>query len=105
VGFFEEENKKLGEISTSGNFKRGKGLSKKLKAMDEEYADFVAKKIKPATPLLLAVIVTQLVATLITVYGILLPAMGWTLALLVLGICSATVCDNRFCKSATLQIT
>jgi H+-transporting ATPase len=41
--------------------------------------------VKPATPLLFAVIVTQLVATLITVYGILLPAMGWTLALLVWG--------------------
>jgi len=41
--------------------------------------------VKPAKPLLLAVIVTQLAATLITVYGILLPAMGWTLALLVWG--------------------
>ena len=41
--------------------------------------------VKPATPLLLAVIVTQLVATLITVYGVLLPAMGWTLALFVWG--------------------
>jgi H+-transporting ATPase len=41
--------------------------------------------VKPAKPLLLAVIITQLVATLITVYGILLPAMGWTLALLVWG--------------------
>jgi H+-transporting ATPase len=41
--------------------------------------------VKPATPLLLAVILTQLTATLITVYGILLPAMGWGLALLVWG--------------------
>jgi H+-transporting ATPase len=41
--------------------------------------------VKPAKPLLFAVIVTQLVATIITVYGILLPAMGWTLALLVWG--------------------
>jgi H+-transporting ATPase len=41
--------------------------------------------VKPAKPLLLAVIITQLVATIITVYGILLPAMGWTLALLVWG--------------------
>ena len=41
--------------------------------------------VKPAKPLLLAVVVTQLVATLITVYGILLPAMGWKLALLVWG--------------------
>jgi phosphomannomutase len=47
VGFFEDENKKLGEISSSGNFKRGKGLSKKLKGMDEEYANFVAERIKP----------------------------------------------------------
>jgi H+-transporting ATPase len=41
--------------------------------------------VKPAKPLLFAVITTQLVATLITVYGILLPAMGWTLALIVWG--------------------
>jgi H+-transporting ATPase len=41
--------------------------------------------VKPAKPLLLAVVITQMVATLITVYGILLPAMGWTLALLVWG--------------------
>jgi phosphomannomutase len=47
VGFFEDENQKLGEISSSRNFKRGKGLSKKLRGMDEEYANFVAEKIKP----------------------------------------------------------
>jgi H+-transporting ATPase len=41
--------------------------------------------VKPAKPLLFAVIITQLVATIITVYGILLPAMGWGLALLVWG--------------------
>ena len=41
--------------------------------------------VKPAMPLLSAVIVTQLIATLITVYGILLPAMGWGLALFVWG--------------------
>jgi H+-transporting ATPase len=41
--------------------------------------------VKPAKPLLLAVIATQLVATIITVYGILLPAMGWGLALFVWG--------------------
>lgn len=39
--------------------------------------------IKPALPLFLAVIGTQLIATLITVYGILLPAMGWYLAIFV----------------------
>jgi H+-transporting ATPase len=35
---------------------------------------------KPALPLVVAVIVTQLIATLITVYGFMLPAMGWKLA-------------------------
>ncbi len=41
--------------------------------------------IKPAAPLVLAVIVTQIIATLIVVYGFLLPAMGWSLALFVWG--------------------
>ena len=41
--------------------------------------------VRPAKSLLLAVILTQLTATLITVYGILLPAMGWNLAALVWG--------------------
>jgi H+-transporting ATPase len=41
--------------------------------------------IKPALPLLLAVIATQCVATLIVVYGFLMPAMGWNLALFVWG--------------------
>jgi H+-transporting ATPase len=41
--------------------------------------------VRPANQLLLAVILTQLTATLITVYGILLPAMGWALAGLVWG--------------------
>ncbi|MEJ2250681.1 MAG: plasma-membrane proton-efflux P-type ATPase [Candidatus Lokiarchaeota archaeon] len=36
--------------------------------------------IRPATVLLSAIIITQLIATFITVYGILLPAMGWGLA-------------------------
>ena len=39
--------------------------------------------VKPAIPLFIAVIATQLIATIITVYGILLPAMGWNLALFV----------------------
>ncbi len=47
VGFFENENKKLEEISSSGNFKTGKGSTRKLVGMDEEYADFVAERIKP----------------------------------------------------------
>lgn len=37
----------------------------------------------PAPPLLLAVIGTQITATLIVVYGILLPAIGWQLAIFV----------------------
>jgi H+-transporting ATPase len=41
--------------------------------------------IKPAQPLFLAVVFTQLTATLITVYGVLLPGMGWGLALFVWG--------------------
>ena len=39
--------------------------------------------VRPAKPLILAVVLTQLTATMITVYGILLPAMGWNLAILV----------------------
>jgi H+-transporting ATPase len=54
--------------------------------------------VKPATPLLLAVIVTQLFATLITVYGILLPAMGWMLALLVWGYAFALFIITDFAK-------
>ena len=41
--------------------------------------------VKPSRSLLFAVIATQLVATLIVVYGFLLPAMGWKLALYVWG--------------------
>jgi phosphomannomutase len=47
VGFFEEDNKKLGELSFSGNFKKGNGVSQELRAMDEEYAGFIAERIKP----------------------------------------------------------
>jgi H+-transporting ATPase len=54
--------------------------------------------VKPAKPLLLAVMVTQLVATLITVYGILLPAMGWGLALLVWGYALALFVITDFAK-------
>jgi len=41
--------------------------------------------VKPSKSLLLAVIITQIIATFIVVYGFLLPAMGWTLALFVWG--------------------
>ena len=43
--------------------------------------------IKPSKLLFIAVIATQIVATLITVYGILLPAMGWKFAGIVWGYC------------------
>jgi H+-transporting ATPase len=39
--------------------------------------------VRPAKQLLAAVILTQLTATLLTVYGILFTAMGWALAGLV----------------------
>jgi H+-transporting ATPase len=54
--------------------------------------------VKPAKPLLLAVIATQSVATLITVYGILLPAMGWGLALLVWGYALSLFIVTDFAK-------
>jgi H+-transporting ATPase len=41
--------------------------------------------VKPSLSLLAAVILTQLTATFIVVYGFLLPAMGWKLALMVWG--------------------
>ena len=40
-------------------------------------------EIKPAPQLFIAIVGTQLIATLITVYGILLPAMGWLLAVII----------------------
>ncbi len=41
--------------------------------------------IKPSKQLLAAVLITQFIATLIVVYGFLLPAMGWGLALFIWG--------------------
>jgi H+-transporting ATPase len=41
--------------------------------------------VRPAKSLLLAVIITQIIATLIVVYGFLLPAISWKLALFVWG--------------------
>ena len=41
--------------------------------------------IKPGRSLFAAVVLTKVVATVITVYGILLPAIGWNLAALVWG--------------------
>ena len=41
--------------------------------------------VKPAKPLFFAIVITQIIATIITVYGIFLPAMGWNLAFFVWG--------------------
>jgi H+-transporting ATPase len=54
--------------------------------------------VRPAKPLLLAVILTQLTATMITVYGILLPAMGWNLAALVWGYALVSFLVQDFLK-------
>jgi H+-transporting ATPase len=54
--------------------------------------------VRPAMPLLIAVVATQLIATLITVYGVLLPAMGWRLALFVWGYCLVILFTIDFIK-------
>ncbi len=54
--------------------------------------------VKPALPLFAAVIITQIIATLITVYGILLPAMGWKLAFLVWAYALAAFVITDFVK-------
>jgi H+-transporting ATPase len=54
--------------------------------------------VRPARSLLLAVILTQLTATMITVYGILLPAMGWNLAALVWGYALVSFLVQDFLK-------
>jgi H+-transporting ATPase len=54
--------------------------------------------VRPATALLLAVVSTQFVATIITVYGILLPAMGWSNALFVWAYALAAFIVTDFLK-------
>jgi H+-transporting ATPase len=54
--------------------------------------------VKPAKPLLFAIIATQLTATIITVYGILLPAMGWGLAAFVWGYALSLFVVTDFAK-------
>ncbi|KPJ58237.1 MAG: metal ABC transporter ATPase [Deltaproteobacteria bacterium DG_8] len=53
---------------------------------------------KPAKPLFLAIISTQLIATLIVVYGIILPPIGWKLALFVWGYALAWFAVNDLVK-------
>ncbi|HEY1405685.1 MAG TPA: HAD-IC family P-type ATPase, partial [Spirochaetota bacterium] len=60
--------------------------------------------IKPAWPLFLSVIITQLIATLITVYGFLLPAMGWLPALFVWGYALAAFLITDFLKVGIYNI-
>jgi H+-transporting ATPase len=54
--------------------------------------------VKPGRSLLAAVITTQTVATLIVVYGFLLPAMGWKLALFVWGYALSAFIITDFLK-------
>jgi H+-transporting ATPase len=54
--------------------------------------------IRPSKQLFLAVVVTQIIATIITVYGILLPAMGWGLALFVWAYALAAFIITDFLK-------
>ncbi|MCE7698294.1 MAG: plasma-membrane proton-efflux P-type ATPase [Methanobacterium paludis] len=54
--------------------------------------------IKPALPLFLAIVGTQFIATIITVYGFLLPAMGWNLAILIWGYTLVTFMIIDFIK-------
>ena len=54
--------------------------------------------IKPSKPLFLAIVATQLIATLIVVYGIILPPIGWKLALFVWGYAAAWLLFNDLVK-------
>ena len=60
--------------------------------------------IRPAGILLGAVVATQLVATLLAVYGILMPPLGWRLALLVWGYAIAWFLVNDRVKLATYRL-
>jgi H+-transporting ATPase len=54
--------------------------------------------VRPARQLLAAVIGTQSIAVLITVYGILLPAMGWGYAIFIIGYAFAAFIVTDFLK-------
>jgi phosphomannomutase len=47
VGFFEDENLRVGEIQASGNFRKGEGTVQKIEGMDEEYANFTSERVHP----------------------------------------------------------
>ncbi len=54
--------------------------------------------IRPAWQLMSAILVTQMIATLITVYGLGLPAMGWGLAVFIWGFAMASFLITDFLK-------
>jgi phosphomannomutase len=47
VGFFEDENKKLEQITLSGVFKKGKGTVENIAGMEEKYINFIMERTKP----------------------------------------------------------
>ncbi len=60
--------------------------------------------VKPAKPLLFAVIITQTIATLIVVYGFLLPALGWKMAFFVWGYALAAFFITDFIKVQVYKV-
>jgi len=60
--------------------------------------------VRPATPLLLAVITTQIIATLIVIFGFLLPAMSWKLALFVWGYALVAFIITDFLKIQAYKV-
>lgn len=58
---------------------------------------------RPAKPLVLAIVGTQTVATLIVVYGIILPPIGWKLALFVWGYALSWFVVNDLVKRAAYK--
>jgi H+-transporting ATPase len=60
--------------------------------------------VRPATVLLVAVIATQLVATLIAVYGFFMAPIGWPMALLVWGYAFAWFLVNDRVKLAAYSV-
>jgi len=60
--------------------------------------------IRPSKPLFLATVGTQIVATLIVVYGIILPPIGWKLALFVWGYALSWFVLNDLVKLASYRV-
>jgi H+-transporting ATPase len=60
--------------------------------------------IRPAKSLFLAIVSTQIIATLIVVYGIILPPIGWKLALFVWGYALAWFVFNDLVKLAAYKV-